>query len=74
MASLPSSSALAVITQDELFSDAYDIIESDEGVVEVNCQMITIKEGDVDIGAWQSLFPQLSCSPLPGPRALIGQR
>jgi hypothetical protein len=52
MVSLPSSSALAVITQDELFSDAYDIIESDEGVVEVNCQMITIKEGDVDIGAW----------------------
>lgn len=51
-----------VITTDELFSDAYDIIETgDEGIVEVNCQTITIKEGDVDIGA---------LPPLPSPPSL----
>jgi hypothetical protein len=39
-----------IVTNDELFSDAYDVIEGNEGITEVDCQMITIKEGDVDIG------------------------
>lgn len=39
-----------IVTSDELFSDAYDVIEGNEGITEVDCQMITIKEGDVDIG------------------------
>ncbi|ODQ63931.1 translationally controlled tumor-associated [Nadsonia fulvescens var. elongata DSM 6958] len=39
-----------IITQDEMISDAYDMTLVDDVVYEVDCQMITIKEGDVDIG------------------------
>lgn len=39
-----------VITGDELLSDAFDSIP-DGALIEVNCQNIVIKEGDVDIGA-----------------------
>jgi len=40
----------SVLTGDELFTDAYDVVEVDDSCVEVNCDMITIKEGDVNIG------------------------
>jgi len=40
-----------VITKDELASDAYDPKLVDDIVYEIDCQMIVIKEGDVDIGA-----------------------
>ncbi|CAD6564599.1 MAG: hypothetical protein CYPHOPRED_004111 [Cyphobasidiales sp. Tagirdzhanova-0007] len=40
-----------VVSGDELFSDAYDIKEVDDIVFEVDAKLITIKEGDVDIGA-----------------------
>ncbi|KAF7796091.1 hypothetical protein EIP86_007262 [Pleurotus ostreatoroseus] len=40
-----------VISGDEMFSDAFPIKEVDDIVYEVNCSMITIKEGEVDIGA-----------------------
>ncbi|KAG8949259.1 hypothetical protein FRC04_008861 [Tulasnella sp. 424] len=37
--------------QDELFSDAYPVKEIDDIAYEVECAMITIKDGEVDIGA-----------------------
>ncbi|EMD40737.1 translationally-controlled tumor protein [Gelatoporia subvermispora B] len=41
-----------IIADDEMFSDAFPIKVIDDIVYEVDCQMITIKEGaDVDIGA-----------------------
>ncbi|KAJ3073180.1 hypothetical protein HDU98_002056 [Podochytrium sp. JEL0797] len=40
-----------VISGDELLSDAYKITEIDDFLMEVDCQMIKIREGDVDIGA-----------------------
>ncbi|KAL7409230.1 Mss4-like protein [Mrakia frigida] len=40
-----------ILTGDELFTDAYDVVEVDDSCVEVNCDMITIKEGEVNIGA-----------------------
>ncbi|KAH9938156.1 translationally controlled tumor-associated [Fomitopsis serialis] len=41
-----------VISGDELFSDAFPTKEIDDIVYEVNCSMITVKQGaDVDIGA-----------------------
>ncbi|KAJ3521522.1 hypothetical protein NM688_g9006 [Phlebia brevispora] len=40
-----------VISGDEMFSDAFPIKEVDNVVYEVDCAMITIREGDVDIGA-----------------------
>lgn len=46
-----------VITNDELCSDAYDPKEVDGVVYEVDCAMITIKDGDVDIGEWSPLQP-----------------
>ncbi|KAJ3105770.1 hypothetical protein HDU97_007590 [Phlyctochytrium planicorne] len=39
-----------VISGDELLSDAYKIKEIDDIALEVDCQMIVVKEGDVDIG------------------------
>ncbi|CAJ0829843.1 12713_t:CDS:2, partial [Entrophospora sp. SA101] len=36
---------------DEFFSDAYPFKIIDEIAYEVDCQMVTVKEGDVDIGA-----------------------
>ncbi|KAL7282410.1 translationally controlled tumor-associated [Trametes coccinea BRFM310] len=40
-----------VISNDEMFSDAFPIKEVDDIVYEVDCQMITVKPGaDVDIG------------------------
>ncbi|KIP10415.1 hypothetical protein PHLGIDRAFT_125610 [Phlebiopsis gigantea 11061_1 CR5-6] len=41
-----------IITGDEMFSDAFPVKEIDGVAYEVDCQMITVKEGaDVDIGA-----------------------
>ncbi|KAJ3105789.1 hypothetical protein HDU96_008446 [Phlyctochytrium bullatum] len=40
----------AVTGSDELLSDAFKVVEIDDIAYEVNCEMITIKEGDVDIG------------------------
>ncbi|KAG1806761.1 translationally-controlled tumor protein [Suillus plorans] len=40
-----------VISGDEMFSDAFPMKEVDGIAYEVNCQMITLKEGNVDIGA-----------------------
>ncbi|KAG8905744.1 hypothetical protein FRC01_008247 [Tulasnella sp. 417] len=40
-----------ILTDDELFSDAYPMKEVDGIVYEVDCAMIVVKEGDVDIGA-----------------------
>lgn len=40
-----------IISNDEMISDAYQIKEVDDTVYEADCQMIVIKDGDVDIGA-----------------------
>jgi len=40
-----------IISGDELFSDAFPIKEIDDVAFEVDCKLIQIKEGDVDIGA-----------------------
>ncbi|KAI0005004.1 Mss4-like protein [Russula compacta] len=40
-----------IITGDEMFSDAFPIKIVDDIVFEVDCALITVKEGDVDIGA-----------------------
>ncbi|KAI9279642.1 Mss4-like protein [Sporodiniella umbellata] len=40
-----------IITGDELFSDAFPIKEVDDIAFEVDCKMITISDGDIDIGA-----------------------
>jgi len=40
-----------IISNDEMFSDAFPIKVVDDIVYEVDCQMIIVKEGDVDIGA-----------------------
>lgn len=40
-----------VISGDELLSDAYDLKEVDGAVYEADCAMVTVAEGDVDIGA-----------------------
>ncbi|CAO3646866.1 unnamed protein product [Cunninghamella blakesleeana] len=41
-----------ILTGDEFFSDAYEPKEVGNGLVEVDCQTITVKAGaDVDIGA-----------------------
>ena len=39
-----------IITDDELCSDGYDVKEVDDVAYEVDCEMIIVKEGDVDIG------------------------
>ncbi|THH32921.1 hypothetical protein EUX98_g1309 [Antrodiella citrinella] len=41
-----------VITDDEMFSDAFPIKEIDDVVFEVECSLVTVKSGaDIDIGA-----------------------
>ncbi|KAI5477399.1 hypothetical protein MNV49_006389 [Pseudohyphozyma bogoriensis] len=40
-----------VLTSDEMIGDAFDPKEVDDIVYEVDCAMIVVKEGDVDIGA-----------------------
>ncbi|KAJ3112917.1 hypothetical protein HK100_002159 [Physocladia obscura] len=40
-----------VISGDEILSDAYKLTEINDFLIEVDCQMIKIKEGAVDIGA-----------------------
>ncbi|KAG2077372.1 translationally controlled tumor-associated [Suillus decipiens] len=40
-----------IITGDEMFSDAFPMKEVDGMAYEVDCQMIVVKDGDVDIGA-----------------------
>ncbi|KAL7424788.1 hypothetical protein Q5752_000472 [Cryptotrichosporon argae] len=40
-----------VVSGDEMFSDAFDIKEVGSIAYEVDCAMIIVKEGDVDIGA-----------------------
>ncbi|ODV95874.1 hypothetical protein PACTADRAFT_40876 [Pachysolen tannophilus NRRL Y-2460] len=40
-----------VISGDELLSDAYDIKEVDGAILEADCAMVQVGNGDVDIGA-----------------------
>ncbi|KAK6460323.1 translationally controlled tumor protein [Scheffersomyces coipomensis] len=40
-----------VVSGDELLSDAYDVKLVDGAVYEADCDMVTVSEGDVDIGA-----------------------
>ncbi|KAG1768163.1 translationally-controlled tumor protein [Suillus occidentalis] len=40
-----------IITGDEMISDAFPMKDVDGIAFEVDCQMITLKDGDVDIGA-----------------------
>ncbi|KAF9534283.1 putative translationally-controlled tumor protein [Crepidotus variabilis] len=40
-----------IITNDELFSDAFPMKLVDDIVYEVDCEMIVVKDGDVNIGA-----------------------
>jgi len=40
-----------LLSGDEMFSDAFPIKEVDDIVYEVDCALIVVKEGDVDIGA-----------------------
>jgi len=41
-----------ILTGDEMFSDAFPIKEIDDTVIEVTCQLQTVKKGaDIDIGA-----------------------
>lgn len=40
-----------VTTNDEIFSDAFPVKLVNDIVYEIDCRMITVKEGDVDIGA-----------------------
>jgi len=40
-----------IFSNDEMFSDAFPIKEVDDIVYEVDCALIVVKEGDVDIGA-----------------------
>ncbi|BGP53317.1 hypothetical protein JCM8202v2_000876 [Rhodotorula sphaerocarpa] len=40
-----------IISGDELISDAYDLKEVEDVVYEADAAMITVKEGEVDIGA-----------------------
>ncbi|PVG03675.1 translationally controlled tumor-associated [Serendipita vermifera] len=40
-----------LISGDEMFSDAFPLKLVDDIVWEVDCQTITVKEGDIDIGA-----------------------
>ncbi|KAG0171836.1 hypothetical protein DFQ28_008592 [Apophysomyces sp. BC1034] len=42
---------LDVISGDEMVSDAFPVKEIDDIAYEVDCKMITLSEGDVDIGA-----------------------
>ncbi|BEI80097.1 hypothetical protein CcaverHIS002_0106260 [Cutaneotrichosporon cavernicola] len=39
-----------ILNGDEMISDAYDMTTVDDVVYEVDCAMIIIKEGDIDIG------------------------
>ncbi|KAF8607558.1 translationally controlled tumor-associated [Ceratobasidium sp. AG-I] len=40
-----------ILTGDEIFSDAFPLKEVDDIVYEIDCALIIVKEGDVDIGA-----------------------
>ncbi|KAG7662256.1 uncharacterized protein J8A68_004266 [[Candida] subhashii] len=40
-----------VISGDELLSDAYDVKEVNGAVYEADCDMVTVGQGDIDIGA-----------------------
>ncbi|OJA18982.1 hypothetical protein AZE42_00354 [Rhizopogon vesiculosus] len=40
-----------IISGDEMFSDAFPVKEIDGIAYEIDCQMIVVKEGNVDIGA-----------------------
>ncbi|KAH7887701.1 Mss4-like protein [Phlebopus sp. FC_14] len=40
-----------VLSNDEMFSDAFPVKEVDDIVYEVDCQLIIVKEGAIDIGA-----------------------
>ncbi|KAK6905830.1 hypothetical protein V866_006718 [Kwoniella sp. B9012] len=39
-----------IITDDELVSDAFDVKEINDIAYEVDCSLIIVKEGDIDIG------------------------
>lgn len=45
-----------VLTGDELCSDAYEPKDIDDIVYEIDCQMQTIKDGEVNIGELISLM------------------
>lgn len=40
-----------IISGDEMVSDGFKIVEVDNIAYEVDCRMVVVKEGDVDIGA-----------------------
>jgi len=40
-----------ILTGDEIFSDAFPLKEVDDIVYEIDCAMMIVKEGNVDIGA-----------------------
>ncbi|KAF8709163.1 TCTP family, partial [Rhizoctonia solani] len=40
-----------VLSGDEIISDAYELKEVDDVVYEVDCSMIVVKDGDINIGA-----------------------
>ena len=40
-----------IVTDDELLSDAYPVKEVDGMLYEADCAMVTISDGDIDIGA-----------------------
>jgi hypothetical protein len=40
-----------IISGDEMVSDGFKIIDVDDIAYEVNCRMVVVKEGEVDIGA-----------------------
>ncbi|KAJ7368350.1 translationally controlled tumor-associated [Mycena albidolilacea] len=40
-----------ILTKDEMFSDAFPVKVVDDIVYEVDCALMTVKDGDVDIGA-----------------------
>ncbi|ODV78189.1 translationally controlled tumor protein [Suhomyces tanzawaensis NRRL Y-17324] len=40
-----------IFTDDELLSDAYDLTEVDGVILEADCAMVKVGDGDIDIGA-----------------------
>ena len=48
-----------IISGDEMVSDGFKIIDVDDIAYEVNCRMVVVKEGEVDIGANASAEEEL---------------
>lgn len=51
-----------VLCGDELCSDAYDPKLVDDIVYEIDCSMVVIKEGEVNIGESHALFCASGCT------------